>query len=147
MSDSNATVDRTFDPDRVSGRADDPHAPLSVSTDLTLSIDGVDATVTSTGERVFVEFASVPDAVRALRASGVSSARTTRLDALLHTTDLTVELRVHGRTVAVVGTDARPGALSRQLGVVPAELRLGGGVGAVGRELADGVATLRRALR
>jgi hypothetical protein len=138
-------VDR--DSDRVSDAAHDPRAPLSVATDLTLTIDGTDARVTSTGERVFVEFASVADAVRAFRASGASEARTNRLATLLRTTDLTVEVRVHGRTVAVVGTDARPGVVSQRLGVAPAEVRLGGGLGAVGRELADGVATLRRALR
>jgi hypothetical protein len=127
--------------------ADEPRAPLSVSTDLTLAIDDTEARVTSTGERLFVEFASVPDAVRAFRASGASTSRTTRLDALLHTTDLTVEVRVRGRTVAVVGAEAHPGLVSRQVGAAPAEVRLGGGLGAVGRELASGFATLERALR
>lgn len=124
----------------------EPRAPLSLETDLRLTIDGREATLSSTGERVFVEFSSVPDAVRAFRASGVSTSRTNRLAALLHTTDLTVEVRVRDRTVAVIGPGARPGIVSRRLGVAPAELRIGGGLGALGRELASGLAALERAL-
>lgn len=124
----------------------EPRAPLSLATDLTLTVEGTEATVSSTGERVFVEFSSVPDAVRAFRAGGVSKGRTTRLAALLHTTDLTVEVRVRDRTVAVVGSGAHPGVVSRRLGVAPAELRIGGGLGALGRELTSELAALERAL-
>jgi hypothetical protein len=135
------------DATRDSSRTREPRAPLSVSTDLVLTIDGIEATLSSTGERVFVEFESVADAVRALRASGASSDRANRLTALLCTTDLTVEVRVQGRTVAVAGVDARPGVVSRRLGVAPVEVRLGGGLGAIGRELAREVAKLERALQ
>jgi hypothetical protein len=120
-----------------------PAAPLSVATDLTLTVDGVELAVESTGERLFAEVASLADAVRIARAlGGVPDDSARRLSTLLATTDLTLELRVRDRTVAVVGADARPGSLSRGLGVDPVEVRLGGVLGVVGRELA----AVRRAL-
>jgi len=108
----------------------DARAPLSVVTeDLTLSVDGVDLDVRSTGDRLFVEVATVRDAVRvARRLPNDGDARGPA--ALLTATDLTAEVRVRGRTVAVVGGDARPGLLSRKLDVAPAEVRLAGALAA-----------------
>lgn len=105
-------------------------APLSVVTeDLTLSIDGVDLDVRSTGDRLFVEAATVRDAIRVARRLP-SDADARGPTALLTTTGLTTEVRVRGRTVAVLGAGAHPGLLSRELGFAPAEARLGGVVGA-----------------
>ena len=108
----------------------DARAPLSVVTeDLTLTVDGVDLDVRSTGDRLFVEVATVRDALRvARRLPGDSDARGPA--ALLTATDLTTEVRVRGRTVAIVGAAARPGVLSRELGVTPAEVRIAGALGA-----------------
>jgi hypothetical protein len=115
-----------------------------VAADLRLSVNGAEATVRSTGERLFVEFPSLSAALRALR--GLPD-RENELAALLRTTDLTVEVRVRDRTVAVVGAEARPGVLSRRLGVDPVEARVGGVLGAVGREIAAAVAVLERTFR
>jgi hypothetical protein len=108
----------------------DARAPFSVVTeDLTLSVDGVDLDVRSTGDRLFVEVATVRDAIHvARRLPDGGSARGPA--ALLTATDLTTEIRVRGRTVVVVGADARPGILSRELGAAPAEVRVGGALGA-----------------
>ena len=108
----------------------DARAPLSVATeDLTLTVEGVDLDVRSTGDRLFVEAATVRDAVRVARnLPGDTDAHGPA--ALLTATDLTAEIRVRGRTVAVIGADARPGFLSRELGVAPAEVRLAGLLGA-----------------
>lgn len=108
----------------------DARAPLSVVTeDLTLTVDGVDLDVRSTGERLFVEVPTVRDAIRvARRLPENGDARGPA--ALLTATDLTTEIRVRGRTVAVIGADARPGRLSRELGVAPAEVRIAGALGA-----------------
>jgi len=108
----------------------DARAPLSVVTeDLTLSVDGVDLDVRSTGDRLFVEVPTVRDAVRVARSlPNDGDARGPA--ALLTATDLTTEIRVRGRTVAVIGADARPGRLSRELGVAPAEVRVAGALGA-----------------
>jgi hypothetical protein len=116
------------DPDSVS----DDVAPLTVQADLSLAIDGGEASIESTGRRVLVQFGSVPDAVRALRNRPADS---DGLSALLTTTDLTVEVRVRDRIVAVVGADATPGPLSRVLGASPVEVRAGGTLGAVWAEV------------
>jgi hypothetical protein len=117
-------------------------APFSVATDLTLTVNGAEATVESTGERLFVSFASLPDGIRALR--GQPRDAVGPLSTLLETTELTVEIRVRDRTVAVAGAVARPGVLSRQLGIAPLEVRLGGGVSAVGAELSAGLRAISR---
>ena len=119
-------------------------APLSVATDLTLTVNGAEATVESTGERLFVSFGSLSDGIRALR--GQPEDATGPLSTLLETTDLTVEIRVRDRTVAVAGVGARPGVLSRQLGVAPMEVRAGGAVSAVGAEISAGVRAITRFL-
>ncbi|ESP87951.1 hypothetical protein [Candidatus Halobonum tyrrellensis] len=114
-------------------RADGARAPLRVETDLDVSVDGTPVEVASTGDRLFVEVPTVVAGVRLARTglAGVDD----RLDALLETTALTVEVRVRGTTVAVLGADARPGALSRRLGVAPVEARVGGAAVAAGRGL------------
>lgn len=108
----------------------DARTPLSVAADnLTLTIEGVDLEIRSTGDRLFVEAATVRDAIRVARnLPGDTDAHGPA--AVLTATDLTTEIRVRGRTVAVIGTDARPGILSHRLGVAPAEVRLAGAVGA-----------------
>ncbi|OYR44700.1 peptide ABC transporter ATP-binding protein [Halorubrum sp. Hd13] len=108
----------------------DARAPLSVVTeDLTLTVDGVDLDVRSTGERLFVEVPTVRDAIRVVRRLP-ENGDTRAPAALLTATRLTTEVRVRGRTVAVIGADARPGRLSRELGVAPAEVRVAGALGA-----------------
>ena len=116
-----------------------------MAADLTVEIEDARAEVRSTGERLFVEFSTLPEALRALR--GLPEDGSDRLADLLRTTDLTVEVRVRDRTVAVVGARASPGVVSRGLGVDPVEVRVGGLLGAVGRELAVALRTLDRALR
>jgi len=120
--------------------------PLSVGTDnLTLTVDGVELDVHSTGERLFIEAGSVRDAIRALRRVPAGDVRGPA--ALLTATDLTTEFRVRGRTVAVIGADARPGVLSRRLGVAPAEIRTVGAVDAAASGLASMKGAGRRLFR
>ncbi len=123
----------------------DPRAidPLSIETDLTIGLDGIEADVDSTGERLLVQFRSVPDALQALRQA--PDGEQDRLAALLTAMDLTAELRVRNRIVAVAGADARPNALSGLVGVDPIEVRIGGALGAVCAEA--GAIIARRADR
>lgn len=118
-------------------------APLSVQTDLTLTVDGTRIPLRSTGDRLFLE---VPNLQTALRIARDGEGLRDRLSRLLTLTDLTVEVRVRGATVAVAGADAHAGALARELGVDPVEVRLGGGLAAVGRELLAGGRTVARLL-
>ena len=114
-------------------RVEERFAPLTVKADLTVEVAGTRAEVRSTGERLFVSFPSVFGAVRALRR--LPEDGETRLAEFLRAADLTAEFRVRDRTVAVAGVGADPGLVSTRLGAAPIEVRLGGALGAVGREL------------
>jgi hypothetical protein len=114
-----------------------------VSTDLTVTVDGAAVEVRSTGDRLFVEVPSLSTA-RTLLQSGPDDVGP--LSTVLSVTDLTTEVRVREATVAVVGTDARPGVLSAELGVAPAEFRLGGALAAAGREALATLGSVRQYL-
>ena len=103
-------------------------APIEVAADLTLTVGGAEATLRSTGERLFVEFPSLRSAIRALRS--LPSGERRRLHGALTAADLALEIRARHRTLAVVGVGARPGPVSRGLGLDPAEIRLCGPVSA-----------------
>jgi hypothetical protein len=125
----------------VSDGVDATLPPLTVEADLTLRLDDAEATVRSTGERLFVETASVVSAVELLRALPAVERR--RLHAALTVADLTLEFRTHHRTVAVLGAGARAGVVSRQLGLAPVELRPASFVSALGAGLSRTVRRLR----
>ncbi|SEV89168.1 hypothetical protein [Halobacterium jilantaiense] len=116
-------------------------APLAVETDLDVTVAGRPVDVESTGDRVFVEFPTLETARIAARSGGVDRIRAAA--ATLDAAGLTAELRVRDRTVLVVGAGARSGVLSRRLDLAPAEFRLGGALGALGRELAALAAAVR----
>ncbi len=118
-------------------------APLSVETDLSLSVDGREIEVRSTGERLFLELPSVSVALQLLDDG---EEFIDQLSTVLQFMDLTVEIRVREATVAVLGSGARVGPLSRELGVAPAEIRVGGAVAAAGREVIAGVRAAVRLL-
>jgi hypothetical protein len=119
-------------------------APLTVETDLDLTIDGTQIDVRSTGDRLYVEFPSLRAARTAL--SGLSPKRVSGVVSLLKETDLSIEVRSRNRTVLALGADAPAGALSRWLGAAPAQIRVAGLAAALGQELAAGVRVVRRRL-
>lgn len=104
--------------------SDTESVPLTLTTDLTLTVDGTDAAVRSTGERLFIEFPSVVSAVHALR--GLPATEYSRLHSMLTTADLALEVRARNRTLAALGAGTRSGPLARQLGIAPVELRANG---------------------
>lgn len=117
-------------------------APLTVETDLDLTIDGSQIDVHSTGDRLYVEFPSLRAARTAL--TGLPPKRVSGVVSLLKETDLTIEVRSRNRTVLALGTDAPAGAVSRWLGAAPAQIRVAGLAAALGQELAAGVRAVRR---
>lgn len=120
----------------------EPKAPLFVTADLTLQTDGVEAEIRSAGDRLFVEIGSIADGIRLARrpSGGIED----RIRPVLEQTALTVEIRIRGRTVAVSGSDSRPGFVSRFADVDPDEIRVGGILGAIGAEISAGVRAGRR---
>lgn len=123
----------------------DAVAPLSVATDdLTLTVADVSMPIRSTGDRLFVEVPTLRHALSVARSVSADAGRPSRF---LAATDLTTELRVRGRTVVVLGAAARPGWLARELGVAPAEVRVGGALTAVGDGAGAAVGRLAAAFR
>lgn len=116
-------------------------APLTVETDLELTIDGARVDVRSTGKRLFADFPSLPALARAARS--LPQTGMTELAAMLVTADLTIEVRARGRTVAALGADAPAGPVSQWLGLAPVQIRAAGVVAAVSREVSAGVQMLR----
>jgi hypothetical protein len=135
------TDDRFHTPGEATDRT--AHAPLSVETNLTLSVDGTPVELRSTGDRLFVDVPTLATAVKLLRTQSVVRERLTET---LRVSDLTVEIRVRGATVAVAGARARPGVLSREFGTDPVELRLGGVTVAGGRSVLTAIRTVARLL-
>ncbi|CAM2807396.1 hypothetical protein PNQ29_04145 [Halobacterium salinarum] len=120
----------------------DGRPPLSVATDLDVSIDGTPVSVRSTGDRLLVDVPTLAAGVDAL--GGVPRSEVPAAAAALEDADLTVELRVRESPVAVVGADASPGALSDRMGVAPAALRVGGAAVAAGRGVTAALGAARR---
>jgi hypothetical protein len=113
--------------------------PLTVTADLTLTVDGTEATLRSTGERLFLDFPSAVSAVQAFRS--LPTTEHSRLHSVLTTGDLVLEIRARNRTLAALGAGTRSGPLARWLGIDPVELRLSGVVSAF---WAGAVATVNR---
>lgn len=104
--------------------ADRETPPLAVAADLTLTIGDAEATLRSTGERLFLEFPSLVAAVRAFRS--LPATEHSRLHGALTAADLALEVRARNRTLAVVGAGAEAGPIAHQFGRDPAEIRLCG---------------------
>ncbi|MGM0592471.1 MAG: hypothetical protein ACQETI_12765 [Halobacteriota archaeon] len=126
-------------------RDGDSRSPLWVEADLRLTVDGAGVDVRSTGERLFVEMPSLLAALHVL--GGYPRERHDELTRVLRTGGLTVEARVRNIPVAIAGAGARPGLLSRWVGVAPAEIRAGGILAVLGREVGSGIRTVVRWVR
>ncbi|MFB6125951.1 MAG: hypothetical protein ABEJ79_01435 [Halolamina sp.] len=117
----------------MSDAAESPVAPLSIETDLDVRVDGYELTTRSTGDRLFVDLPSLRAAVAVARGGDVDQLPT--VATALRQTDLTVEVRIREATVGLVGAEATPGELERELSLSALDLRIGGAVTAVGREV------------
>lgn len=106
---------------------------LRVDTDIDVSVAGHPVEVASTGDRVFVDVSSLTAARAA--AAGADRTRLGALARALSAVGVTVEFRVAGRPVAVLGDAARPGVLAELLGVAPAEIRASGALSVFWQEV------------
>jgi len=97
---------------------------LDVDADLTLAVDDETVSIRGYGDLVVVAAPSLA-AVRTLARSRPLLDDLHLLDHL-HDADVTVDVRVRGRSVARVGPGVDPGPLSRALGVDPARVSPGG---------------------
>jgi len=97
---------------------------LDVDADLTLTLDGATVTIRGYGDLVVVAAPSLAT-VQALARSGAPPVDLHLLD-YLRDADVTLDVRVRGRSVARAGPGVDPGPLSRALDIAPARVSLGG---------------------
>jgi hypothetical protein len=115
----------------------DPQAPrgtLDIESTLTLEIDGETASIRGEGDVLVVDVPSrrmARSLLSALPPAGRRRDTVHQMDDLLQAVGLTLDLRVDGGTVAKAGRRAKPGGLSRLLGLGPVEIPSG----AITREL------------
>ena len=95
-------------------------APIDVTADLALAVDGEPVRVESYTDLVTVDLRSVRSAVRLLRRH---RDRASDLPGLLAAAGLTVELTIGGTAVARAGADADASPLGRRLGFRSVRLR------------------------
>jgi len=97
---------------------------LDVDADLTLTVDDATVSIRGYGDLVVVAAPSLA-VVRRLVRTGTPPLDSHLLD-YLRDTDVTLDVRVRGRSVARAGPDIDSGPFSRALGADPARLSLGG---------------------
>jgi hypothetical protein len=97
---------------------------LDVDADLALTVGDGTVTIRGYGALVVVSAPSLA-AVRTLVRTGAPPLDRRLLDRL-RDADVTLDVRVRGRSVARIGSDVDAGPLSRAVGVAPARISLGG---------------------
>lgn len=109
-------------PDLVGALREDlaDRAPIDVTADLALAVDGEPVRVESYTDLVTVELPSVRTALRLFRRHGD---RAGDVPGLLAAAGLTVEVAVDGTPVVRAGADAEAGWLERRLGYRSVRLR------------------------
>ena len=112
-------------------------APLDVAGEVQVLVADQTVRVTAIKNTITVDIPTLRVGMVALRGVGRRKQRATmisRLGAALHFADLSVQFRVAGGTIATLGAGARPGLLSRLLGVAPLQITWSG-VGSLLRSL------------
>jgi hypothetical protein len=101
--------------------------PLEVFADLELEVDGAPIDISATGDRIVVDLPSLRAGRRLLDAKplkGAARARAgRRVQDALDLAGLTLEVRLRGDRIAVLGDGAQPGRLGALLGLGEVELR------------------------
>ena len=101
--------------------------PLAVAGKVQAVVADQAILVTARENTVTVDLPNLRAGMVALRGAGGRKQRAKtliRAGAALQFTDLNVEFRLAGGAMALLGADARPGLLSRLLGLAPLEIRL-----------------------
>lgn len=85
--------------------------------------------ITASSDTISVDIPSLRVGLLALRGVGRRKQRSetiSRANVVLQLTALSAQFRMAGGTVAILGSAARPGRVSRFLGLEPLEIRLSG---------------------
>lgn len=92
---------------------------LSVTVNLSVTVDGTELAVSTVEDCLRVQVPSVWSSLRLLQSE---RDRLPQLSRILSEADLTAEIRVGGSVIAVAGADATPGAISQLLSLGPVEV-------------------------
>jgi hypothetical protein len=100
--------------------------PFALSARLVLSLENDDFLVNAADDKIVVDLPSWRAGLAVMRcqsARGGWSQLLTKVQRGLTVADLQMQFRLAGKIVARLGTDTRPGIVSRLLGLGPLELR------------------------
>jgi hypothetical protein len=101
--------------------------PLEILADLQLAVDGENIDIQADGTRIIVDLPSLRAGRRLLEAEPLSGANrptaTRRVREALQVAGFTMEVRLNGAPLAVIGEGASPGRLGRLLRLEGVELR------------------------
>lgn len=101
--------------------------PLEVLADLHLAVDGEDIQIRGDGDRIVVDLPTLRAGRRLLThgplATGDRERGLRRVNEALRIAGITVDVRLHGDTIARVGADAQPSGFARLLRLGDVEVR------------------------
>lgn len=100
--------------------------PLEILADLQLAVDGENIDIQANGDRIVVDLPSLQAVQRLVEAEPIARRLRKRSDQAHEALDvagLTLEVRLEGQTIAIVGAEATPSRLGRLLRLDGVELR------------------------
>ncbi len=101
--------------------------PLEIVGEVHAAVADETVLITASSDTITVDFPSLRVGLLALRGVGRRKQRSetiSRASVVLRLTALSVQFRLAGGTVAILGSAARPGTVSRFLGLAPLEIKL-----------------------
>ena len=105
------------------------HVPLDIVGKIKAAVADETVLIAASKDTITVDIPSLRVGWLALRGTGRGKQRSqaiSRADTTLQVMSQSVCIRMGGGTVAMLGSAARPGTLSRLLGLAPLEIRLSG---------------------
>ncbi len=103
------------------------HVPLDIVGKIKAAVADETVLIAASKDTITVDIPSLRVGLLALSGVGRIKQRSetiSRADVVLRLTALSVQFRLTGGTVAILGSAARPGTVSRFLGLAPLEIRL-----------------------
>jgi hypothetical protein len=101
---------------------------LNITANLSVTVHNIDLAISTVDDRIRIQVPSVRAGIRLIRSE---RDRLQSVSRVLSETGMVAEIRIGSRVVAVAGTDAAPGTVSKLLSLGPVELHPRGLVGAL----------------
>lgn len=108
---------------------------LAVEADLSLTVEGQPVSVTGSGSHLIISVPTVRGAITVLRNLGTVTELVEPFGSRFVESDLSADVEVGEVVIARIGPHVEPNALSKRLGIAPAQVWPGAVVQAALREL------------